>query len=480
MNVSAISNSNLYQLIPSSGQPGAATAAQANPAILPVDDFYSGIPQSISFAMGLYTTTVQTDWTALGKSLSSGDASAAQTALQNYTQSLADSNDSMSSLTTPSDQFKGYLAQIGDALSSGDLSKAQSVYGTAQWWGPTSPLIATGEAVDAAAIDGAKTTNWMQDEVNFAGTLSPGTSYTPPAATSGASTDGAGTTGSGTSASSTSSESADDKFTADLVTVQSMIHEEDSNLGSFLLQQGYSQTDVNSIVNVLDYNNMTATLGTVTGDIADITKNTDTFTVSRSIGNISTSGNSGSVVVNSSTETFQGDSSIGSSSVTGAQAHGGTSSTSSSVSGESEAFFYSFSIVETKSDGTSTQDSTSGSAYSSTDSTSSVASSLASVSKGKQELQLVKALTQAASAQTASDVKDITSSPIVPLAEGENPADSPYYSMMTKSANASMSQVESVLADVLGSSATMTASATSSMSGSDGKNEAYSSVSVYA
>jgi hypothetical protein len=330
--------------------------------------------------------------------------------------------------------------------------------------------------VDAAANDGAKTANWMRDEVNFAGTLSPATSYTPPAATSGAGTASSSSTASG---SGTAGTSADDQFTSDLATVQSMVHEEDSNLGSFLLQQGYSQTDVNSIVNVLDYKNMTATLGTVTGDIADITKNTDTFTVSSSIGNISTSGSSASVVVNSSNETFQGDSSIGTSSVTGAQAHGGTSSTSTSVSGESEAFYYSFSIVETKSDGTSTQGSASGSAYLGSDSTSSVASSLASVSKAKQELQLVEALTQAASAQTASDVKDITSSPIVPLVEGANPATSPYYGMMTKSANASMSQVEGVLADVLGSPAT-SASATSSMSGYDGKNCAYSSVSVHA
>jgi len=94
-------------------------------------------------------------------------------------------------------------------------------------------------------------------------------------------------------------------------------------------------------------------------------------------------------------------------------------------------------------------------------------------------LQLVEELSQETTAQTASDVTDITSSPIVPLAVGANPATSPYYTMMTKSADASMSEVESVLADVLGSSAT-TATATSSMSGSDGKNEAYSSVTVYA
>src|ERR1019366_447396 len=138
MSVSAISNSSLYQLLPSTGAPGAATAAQANPAILPVDDFYSGVPQSISFAMGLYDTTTDMDWKALGKSLNSGDISGAQTALANYDQSLAASNDSMSALTAPSNQFQSYLAQIGNSISTGDLATAQSTYGTAQWWAPTS------------------------------------------------------------------------------------------------------------------------------------------------------------------------------------------------------------------------------------------------------------------------------------------------------------------------------------------------------
>ena len=426
---------------------------------------FTRVPAAIDNAIGDYALTTQAGWTAFGKSLNSGNIAAAQTALGDYTQSLTASNFSMSTPTRPSDQFTSDLKQMGDALSSGDLSTAQSIFATAQRSQPESVVMAMGEAVDAAALDGASTANWMQDLVNFASTLSPARPYTPT---------------SSTDSSSTSNASAEGALAGDLATMQSVVHEGDSNIGAFLITQGYSSTAVNSIVDVLDYNNSTGLLGAITGDIADALKNADTFAVNSSIGNIGTSGDNASVVVNSSSESFQGDSPIGSSSVTEAQAEGSISSTSANASEASEAFFYSFSIAETKSDGTSIEAGTSNSAYLSGDSIAKTPSSVASAANEELTLKLVEALTRETTAQTASVVREIASNPIDPLASGANPATSPYYSMMTERADDSMSQVESALADLLGASATTTATATSSMSGYDGNNEAYSSVTVYA
>jgi len=146
MGISALSYSSLYQLIPSSGQPGAASAAQANPAILPVDDFTRGSrSRSVSRwaichdnAGGLDCARQKFNF---GRHLRSPNrAHKLQPKPRRF-------NNSMSSLTAPSDQFQSYLTQIGNALSSGDLATAQSTYGTAQWWQPTSPIIAMGEAV---------------------------------------------------------------------------------------------------------------------------------------------------------------------------------------------------------------------------------------------------------------------------------------------------------------------------------------------
>ena len=92
---------------------------------------FTRVPAAIDNAIGDYALTTQAGWTAFGKSLNSGNIAAAQTALGDYTQSLTASNFSMSTPTRPSDQFTSDLKQMGDALSSGDLSTAQSIFATA-------------------------------------------------------------------------------------------------------------------------------------------------------------------------------------------------------------------------------------------------------------------------------------------------------------------------------------------------------------
>lgn len=239
----------------------ATQPAATQSATLPTVDFYAGIPQSLAAGLATYQSQPQTAWQSLQQSLASGDISAAQTALTNYTQSLAASNDSMSALTRPSRQFLTDLTNLGSALSAGDLQGAQSAFQTAQADQPPSLAQALATALATAAADGAQTGNWMQDMVNFAATLAPGSA----------------------AASGSAPSSGPDQFSTDLNNLEGLIQEANANVGGYLSTQGYTPGQVSADVSALDLSQSLGALPVVGQIIAQLDGNTSSFAISSSI-----------------------------------------------------------------------------------------------------------------------------------------------------------------------------------------------------
>lgn len=437
--------------------PSAQAASAASVPILSASAFLNGIPQSISAAMNGWNYAPTVDWQTLQKSLSAGNIDASKAALSNYEQALAGSNQSMSSLTAPSSTFLDELNSLGNALDAGNLSSAQSIFGMAQWQQPESPMLGMATGVTQAALDGSQSSQWIQDLVNFASTLSPEASSYNPADGSVALSTGA---------------TADAKMNSDLEAVQAVVHEADSNVGAFLSAVGYSSSEVSTIVGELDYTNMTGILGTVTSDIASDLHNTDTFTVTSSISAVSSSDGSASGGVSATTRTFQGSSSIGTSATTSASVEGNADVASAATSGSSAGFAYSFSITETGADGTTTTAGTSGSSYTGTGSSSATDAALYE--------QYLAALSSYAAQQTVSMVDQLTSSPVTPIAPNQDPSTTAYAAQMRANAGETLQQTQSMVESLLGVGSSASGSATSSMSAYDGSHAAYSSVTVYA
>ncbi|MDR3774822.1 MAG: hypothetical protein P4L26_15815 [Terracidiphilus sp.] len=246
------------------GGSAATLPAATQSATLPTVDFYAGIPQSLAAGLATYQSQSQTVWQSLQQSLAAGDIGAAQTALTNYTQSLAASNDSMSTLTTPSNQFMTDLTNLGSALSTGDLQGAQSAFQTAQADQPPSLAQALATALATAAADGAQNGNWMQDMVNFAATLAPGST---------AASGGAGGSGGATP----------DQFSTDLNNLEGLIQESNANVGNYLSTQGYTPGQVGADVGALNLSQSLGALPVVGQTIAQLDGNASSFTISSSI-----------------------------------------------------------------------------------------------------------------------------------------------------------------------------------------------------
>ena len=90
------------------------------------------VPQDVLTALYDYVSPTQQAWTDLTQSLKSGNLSAAQTALGNYTASLsAPNNSSMLVATTPSATFLSDLTVVGNAITAGSLTDARTAFATA-------------------------------------------------------------------------------------------------------------------------------------------------------------------------------------------------------------------------------------------------------------------------------------------------------------------------------------------------------------
>jgi hypothetical protein len=95
-----------------------------------------------------YLSPTQQAWLNLTQSMAAGDLASAQTALNDYTQSLPASTAYMSSLTTPSAQFRSDLTALGSALNAGNLADAQTAFRAAEVTQPDNVAGAMGSALD--------------------------------------------------------------------------------------------------------------------------------------------------------------------------------------------------------------------------------------------------------------------------------------------------------------------------------------------
>lgn len=87
-------------------------------------------------AEGYSGTSIEQAWSDLSNSLSRGDLTSAQSALNSYTELLPSSYLYMSTSTTPSQSFLNDLSTLKSVMESGDLSAAQSAFKTAQYDAP--------------------------------------------------------------------------------------------------------------------------------------------------------------------------------------------------------------------------------------------------------------------------------------------------------------------------------------------------------
>ncbi len=210
----------------------------------------SGISQSALEGYENYVSPTQQAWQTLEQSLASGDISAAQSALSDYTRSLPNSNLYLSTLTTPSTQFLKDLADLGTAISDGNLADAQSIFKNAQQDQPETADQALAAAIAKATSDGANATSWMEDLVSFGTeTAAPAINATSPGYLTGLSSGGAAV-------------ASDSQFTGDLATVEGILMESNASVGDYLRSQGYAAAPVSIYVSGL---NRTDTLGMLPG-----------------------------------------------------------------------------------------------------------------------------------------------------------------------------------------------------------------------
>lgn len=124
-----------------------------------------------------YVTPTDQAWSALTQSLASGNVTAAQTALANYSQILPTAPEALSPLTAPSKQFLSDLSNLGNALQSGDLATAKAVFQTAQYDKPDNVAGAFAMAYDTGNT-AAEATLSLEATQNDTAELT-GLGYTP-------------------------------------------------------------------------------------------------------------------------------------------------------------------------------------------------------------------------------------------------------------------------------------------------------------
>lgn len=172
---SSASSSSSAQLAPDTYTPSStpsSQSAQSDTSFYSQADVWAsstGISKTTMEAMfdavaNFNETPVQSSWNSLSTNLASGDISAAQASLTNFTNSLADSNLTMSSLTTPSAAFTNDLASMAKALSAGNLTDAKAAFTAANGKdGLTDIATAMGLALGQAEIDGGMTAQGVQN-----------------------------------------------------------------------------------------------------------------------------------------------------------------------------------------------------------------------------------------------------------------------------------------------------------------------------
>ncbi len=116
--------------------------------LIPAMDHFQSASDRASQIFGTLATDVE-----------AGDYSGAQTALTDYTAELAKTNDYMSPLTTPSQQFMNDLTALGSALQSGTKTDVQTAF-----------MAATNDAPDNV-LGAESTTYGTGDMTGYAGVL---------------------------------------------------------------------------------------------------------------------------------------------------------------------------------------------------------------------------------------------------------------------------------------------------------------------
>ena len=183
-------NSMLYKSQSSSKSQASTTTASSSSAQLADDtytsssqssqsdtSFYSqadvwadstGISKATMYAMfdaiAHYEDSIQPSWNSLSKNLESGDISAAQASLTSFTNAIANSHLTMSTMTTPSAAFMNDLASMAESLSAGNLTDAKATFTTANYQDRYTDLAgAMGLAVGQAEIDSGMTVQGIQN-----------------------------------------------------------------------------------------------------------------------------------------------------------------------------------------------------------------------------------------------------------------------------------------------------------------------------
>jgi len=132
------------------------------------EDFYTGMPQALMDEYYAVTTSEQKDWQALTKDVTAGDLQTAQTDLASYEQLQPAGGGATQDAA---------LKALSTALTSGDQTAAATALTTATG-SLTNQLIDGGNSpmlLAQAANDALATPNWTEELTNFGGTVAPAT-----------------------------------------------------------------------------------------------------------------------------------------------------------------------------------------------------------------------------------------------------------------------------------------------------------------
>jgi len=122
----------------------------------------AGLSQYLNASSNL--TASEQAWQSVQQSLATGNLSGAQSAFNTYQQINQNLNkESGSSSTTADTQLTTDMKALGSAISSGDLSTAQSAFATAQTQLQSTPSLAI-QNVNAAV---AQSVQWVEDVLNL-------------------------------------------------------------------------------------------------------------------------------------------------------------------------------------------------------------------------------------------------------------------------------------------------------------------------
>jgi len=217
-------------------------------------------------------------------------------------------------------------------LSGVNTSSSQAAAGPASTAG-AGVLSQLEAAISAAASDGSKDSNWMNDLVSYAGGM------------------GGGAVSSG------GSSGAGGALAGDLNTIEGVIQQVTAQVSGALAAQGASASMLSSAVNALRASLTLNSLGAVAQQIAAKTGSQDTFTVTSSVVAISTNGANTLASLSGETESFSGaganlavTATGGTASVTGVSGAAG-SGTGNATSLSAQGFGFTFSIAENGPDG---------------------------------------------------------------------------------------------------------------------------------